>query len=119
MEPKNPKNILFIIRRPVDPALLALEALDMMLTTSAFDQVITVLFLNRGIEQLRSKVEQPSRISKQLVSLNLYDIHHIYVDKHELSLQGLSVEDLTLTVKALNTDELRLLVNSQDHIINA
>jgi tRNA 2-thiouridine synthesizing protein C len=92
------KRFLFIVRQGPGPESRIGEALDMLMTIAAFDQPVTVLFVDEGILHLAAAAaEQPERDDPTraiLRALPLYDINEILVGLESLAARGFSERDL-------------------------
>ncbi len=115
------KNFLFVMRKAPYGSSLAREGLDALLTCAAFEQNITVVFMNDGVlqlinEQEAEKIGQKNQ-QKMLSVLELYDVSEIFVHSDSLEKRGLTEADLSLPVKILNADEIGRLFNNQDIIL--
>ena len=54
------KSYLFVLQKPAHSGAYAQEMLDIILTTAAFDQAVSILLLDDGVFQLK-KGEHPER----------------------------------------------------------
>lgn len=100
----------------------ARESLDMSLALSAFNESISLFFIEDGIYQLL-KDQNPSQIlqkhfSPQLKMLNLYDVENIYVSNQALVDRSLTKSDLLIDVEILNIDELKQKLLIQDQLLS-
>ena len=92
------KSFLFVNRKAPYGSIYALESLEVMLISAAFDQDIALAFFDDGVFQL-TKEKDTSGIcqkdfSKTYKALGDYDINTIYVEEESLSERGLTQEDL-------------------------
>ena len=92
------KSFLFANRKAPNGSVYALESLEVMLISAAFDQDISLAFLDDGVYQV-TKNKDTSGIfqkdfSKTYKALGDYDINKIYVEKESLKERGLNKEDL-------------------------
>jgi len=99
------KSYLFVLRKPAHSGAYVQEMLDIMLTTAAFDQAVSLLLLDDGVFQLK-KQQQPEVSGLKdtgaiYKALEIYDVTSIYVEQESLQERGLTVEDLCLPVQAV------------------
>ena len=98
------------------------ETLDQMLTTAAFDQNVSVLFLDDGVLQLkkgqRSEKMALKNTSAMLLSLELYDINDLYVEAESLAERGLTVSDLILPAKVVPRIQVTELLKKSNVMIS-
>jgi tRNA 2-thiouridine synthesizing protein C len=83
------KKILFISRHPPYSSSTAREALDALLAASAYDQDLSLLFMDDGVFQLLkeqdSSMLEQKNIAAILPVLSVYDIDNIYIQDQLLS----------------------------------
>ena len=100
------KSYLFVLRNPAHSGAYVQEILDIILTTAAFDQEVTLLMLDDGVFHLK-KNQQPDRLGMKdtaaiFEALALYDVNELYVEDESLAERGLNLSDLGLPVKQLS-----------------
>lgn len=98
------------------------ETLDQLLTTAAFDQQVTLLFLDDGVFQLKSG-QHPAKMSFKLVaaimqSLELYGINHLYVESESLMARGLKSDDLILPVQCIDRQRVPEILQQHDVVVS-
>lgn len=100
------KNYLFVLRKPAHSGAFVQEMLDIILTTAAFDQQVSLLLLDDGVFQLKTNQQPDLNGYKDTAAifsaLEMYDVNAIYIEAESLSERGLQVEDLFLPVQLLN-----------------
>jgi tRNA 2-thiouridine synthesizing protein C len=92
------KSFVFINRKVPYGTIYALEALEVVLIAAAFEQQVTLIFMDDGVYQLTQN-QNPTNIgmknfSKTFGALGDYDIGQIFVDYESLNLRGLNADDL-------------------------
>lgn len=116
------KKILFIQRRSPYGTGFAKEALDAILMSSAFEQDISLVFLDEGVWQLKSQQDTQvlgiKNFSPTFKALELYGINQIYIEQSSLEQRGLSISDLTIPATVLTNTELAALLQQQDVILS-
>lgn len=98
------------------------DALDMTLIFAAVDQNISWLFSGTAVLALK-KQQQPNMLGikdffKNIKTLEIYDVENIYVCEKSLLDYGLNKNDLLLDVQALNFDQQKALIKTQQHVVN-
>lgn len=106
------------MRSPPYSQLNAQEALDAILMSAAFDQTVSLLFLDDGVFQLK-KNQIPSVLGRKSSSLSyealeVYDVTRILVEDESLRARGLTTDDLILPVQLIMTAELAVFSQTQD-----
>ena len=116
------KSYLFVLCKPAHSGAYAQEMLDIILTTAAFDQAVSILLLDDAVFQLK-KGQQPENAGMKdtaaiFNALEIYDVNDIYAETESLQQRGLTPEDLCLPVQALCRKELAALMRRFDVIFS-
>ncbi len=106
-----------------------MEALEALLAATAFEQELSVAFMDDGVYQLK-RGQNPAVLgfrpfTKTFAALNDFGIDHLYVEKESMVNRGLAEADLleilgddgsdALTV--ISTSDLTDIIDSQDVIL--
>src|SRR4030066_37099 len=112
------KKFLYVNRKAPYGTIYALESLEVVLISAAFDQDVSLAFLDDGVYQLKkgqqTKGIETKNFSPTYRALEGYDIEKLYVEKESLEARGLSEEDLLVDVTVLGSKEMGELMNQQD-----
>ena len=116
------KKFLFVNRKAPYGSVYALEGLEVVLISAAFDQDVSLAFLDDGVYQL-AKGQNPKGIETKNFSptyraLEGYDIEKLYVERESLEARGLSEGDLLVDVKVLDAAEMAALMDEMDVMIS-
>lgn len=115
------KKILVLMRQAPYGSSLARDGLDYILTSAAYDQDITILFLGDGVWQLLKQQNGKSIYAKthsaSLEVLPMYDIESLYVLADDLAARQLGLNDLIPGVEIIEKDEFHQIMNTQDSVI--
>lgn len=92
------KKFLYLNRKAPYGTIYAWESLEVVLIGAAFDQEVSLMFMDDGVYQL-VKGQDPSGIGMKNFSptyrtLGDYEIKHIFVDGDSLAARGLNQNDL-------------------------
>jgi tRNA 2-thiouridine synthesizing protein C len=92
------KKFLYLNRKAPYGTIYAWESLEVVLIGAAFDQEVSLMFLDDGVYQL-VKGQETSEIGMKNFSptyrtLGDYEVKNIYVDKDSLEKRGLTQDDL-------------------------
>jgi tRNA 2-thiouridine synthesizing protein C len=116
------KRFLVVNRRAPHGSIYALEALEVVLAAAAFEQVLSLLFLDDGVFQLKSGQDtsrQGTRnFSRTFRALEMYDVEQLYVEAESLRQRGLTADDLLLPVTLISSAEVGELMERQDVLLN-
>jgi len=116
------KRFMYVNRRAPYGTIYALECLEVVLVAAAFDQDVSVVFLDDGVCQLKKNQDTTGigmkNFSKTYGALDDYDVEKIYVEKESLAARGLTADDLVIPVEVLAADDLREVMAQQDVVIS-
>jgi tRNA 2-thiouridine synthesizing protein C len=92
------KKFLYMNRRAPYGTVYALESLEVVLIGAAFDQDVSLVFMDDGVYQL-TKGQKTEGIgmknfSPTFSALGDYEVKKIYIEKESLEERGLTLEDL-------------------------
>ncbi len=116
------KKFMFVNRKAPHGTIYALEGLEVALISAAFDQDVSMVFVDDGVYQLvkgvNTKGIEVKDFSKTYRALEGYDIEKLYVEKASMDARGLTADDLIVDVIALDTTEMANLMAEQDVVIS-
>jgi len=116
------KKFMYINRTAPYGTIYALEALEVVLIGAAFEQDVSMVFIDDGIYQLKKDQDtdgiEMKNFSKTYRALEMYDVEKLYVDKQSLEERGLTEDDLLVDVEIKTTDELTALMEEQDVVLS-
>ncbi|MEW5902850.1 MAG: sulfurtransferase complex subunit TusC [Pseudomonadota bacterium] len=116
------KKFMFVNRKAPYGTIYALESLEVVLITAAFDQDVSLAFLDDGVYQLKkgqqTKGIETKNFSPTYRALEDYDIDKLYVEKEALEARGLNEEDLIVDVKVISRAEMGKLMDEQDVVLS-
>lgn len=92
------KKFMFLNRRAPYGTIYAWESLEVVLIAAAFEQDVSLMFVDDGVFEL-TKGQDTSGIGMKNFSptyrtLGDYEVRHMYVDKASLEARGLTADDL-------------------------
>jgi tRNA 2-thiouridine synthesizing protein C len=100
----------------------AREALDLSLALSAFNESLSLFFIDDGVYQLLADHHAETILQKNFQPmfkmLALYDVEKIYVCQASLLDRNLSVEQLVIKPRVLNREEIQLQLQAQDQLMS-
>ncbi|NDU85878.1 MAG: sulfurtransferase complex subunit TusC [Ferrovum sp.] len=116
------KKFLFVNRKAPYGTVYALESLEVVLITAAFDQDVSLAFLDDGVYQLKkgqnTKGIEMKNFSLTYRALEGYDIEKLFVEKEAMEARGLTKEDLLVDVTVLDRQAMGQLMDDQDVILS-
>ena len=116
------KKFLYVNRKAPYGTIYALESLEVVLIAAAFDQEVSLAFLDDGVYQIvkgqHTKPIDVKNFSPTYRALEGYDIEKLYVEKESMEARGLKQEDFLVPVKVIGAQEMSALMDSQDVILS-
>ena len=92
------KKFLYVNRKAPYGTIYALESLEVVLIAAAFDQDVSLAFIDDGVYQLTkgqdTKEIGMKNFSPTFSALGDYEVKKIYVEKESLEERGLALDDL-------------------------
>lgn len=115
------KKFMFVNRKAPYGTIYALEGLEVVLISAAFDQDVSLAFLDDGVYQLvkgqQTKALEVKNFSPTYRALEGYDVEKLYVERESLEARGLSEDQLLVPVQVVGAAEMAALMDSQDVVI--
>ena len=116
------KKFMFVNRKAPYGTIYALEALEVVLISAAFDQDVSLAFLDDGVYQLvkgqHTKAIDVKNFSPTYRALEGYDIEKLYVEKESLEQRGLTEADLLVDVEVMSSAAIAKMMAEQDVVIS-
>ncbi len=116
------KKLMYVNRRAPYGSIYALEALEIVLVGAAFDQDVSVAFMDDGVYQLKRGQDTEGigmkNFSPAYRALEMYDVEKLFVEEESMLARGLRVEDLLVPVDVLSAAARGRLMDEQDVLFN-
>ncbi|BDI07930.1 sulfurtransferase complex subunit TusC [Sphaerotilus microaerophilus] len=116
------KKFMFVNRKAPHGTVYALESLEVVLITAAFDQDVSLAFVDDGVYQLKkqqlTKGIETKNFSPTYRALDGYDIEKLYVERESMQARGLTEDDLLVDVTVLPAAEMAALMREQDVVLS-
>jgi len=121
--PEVVKRFLYVNRKAPYGTIYALETLETVLIAAAFEQDVSVVFMDDGVFQLKKGQDTTGlgmkNFSPTFRALEGYDVEKLYVEKESMEARGLTADDLVVPVEVLASSELQDLMDAQDVVISS
>lgn len=116
------KKFLYLNRKAPYGTIYALESLEVVLIGAAFEQDVSLAFIDDGVYQLKKNQDTKSvemkNFSPTYRALEGYDVEKLYVDKTSLEARGLTEDDLVVPVQVLDAAQMAELMAQQDVVLS-
>jgi tRNA 2-thiouridine synthesizing protein C len=112
---------MFVNRKAPYGTIYALEGLEVVLISAAFNQDVSLAFLDDGVYELlkgqQTKALEVKNFSPTYRALEGYDIEKLYVERESLAARGIREDQLLVPVQVVDAKEMAALMEQQDVII--
>jgi len=116
------KKFMFVNRKAPYGTIYALESLEVVLISAAFEQDVSLAFMDDGVYQLMKGINtdgiEMKSFSKTYRALEGYDIEKLYVERESMELRSLTEDDLVVDVQVVGKSEMGDLMNEQDVVLS-
>ncbi len=121
--PEVVKRFMYVNRRAPYGTIFALECLEVVLISAAFEQDVSLAFLDDGVYQLKKSQDTTGigmkNFSNTYRALDDYEVEKIYVERESLEARGLTEDDLIIPVEVKSAEELRDIMAQQEVVISS
>lgn len=112
------RKFLFTIKKPPHGSIYPYEGLEVILIVAAYEQDISVAFLEDGVFCL-VKGQEPAAVgikdfSNTFRVMEDYGVEHLYVDGEALRERGLAEDDLVTPVEVVDRETISRVMQEQD-----
>lgn len=116
------KKFMLVNRKAPHGTIYALESLEVVLIAAAFEQDVSVVFVDDGVYQLKKGMQTNAIATKDFSptyrALEDYDVDKLYVETESLAARGLTVDDLVAPVRLVDAATLASLMEQQDVVLS-
>jgi len=116
------KKFMYVNRRAPHGSIYAQESLEVVLVGAAFEQDVSVVFLDDGVYQIRKDQDTSAigtkNFSKTFRALEMYDVEKLYVEKESMQVRGMTEDDLNVPVEVKSSEEIGRLMEEQDVVLS-
>jgi tRNA 2-thiouridine synthesizing protein C len=122
-EPEGPvRKFMYVNRRAPYGTIYALESLEVVLIAAAFEQDVSLVFMDDGVYQIKKGQNTEGigvkNFSPTYRALEGYDVEKLYVEKESLESRGMTTDDLVVPVQVFDKDQLAALMEEQEVILS-
>jgi len=121
--PEVVKRFLYVNRKAPYGTIYALETLETVLIAAAFEQDVSLVFMDDGVYQLKKDQDTTAigmkNFSKTYRALDGYDVEKLYVEKESMDARGLTTDDLVVDVEVKTSAELIEIMDAQDVVLSS
>ncbi|AHE98853.1 sulfurtransferase complex subunit TusC [Thioalkalivibrio paradoxus] len=116
------KKFMYVNRKAPYGTIYALESLEVVLIAAAFEQDVSMAFLDDGVYQLKKGQDTQGigmkNFSPTYRALEGYDVEKLYVEAESMAERGLTEDDLLVPVEVISREAMTELMEEQDVILS-
>ncbi len=116
------RKFMYVNRRAPYGTIYALESLEVVLIAAAFEQDVSLVFMDDGVYQIKKDQDTEAigvkNFSPIYRALEGYDVEKLYVEKESLESRGLTTDDLVVPVQIVDKNQLADLMEEQEVILS-
>lgn len=116
------KKFLYLNRKAPYGTIYALESLEVVLIGAAFEQDVSMAFIDDGVYQITKGQDTKGigmkNFSPTYRALEMYDVEKLYVSKASMEERGLTQDDLIVEVEVLDDQQMADLMEDQEVILS-
>ena len=116
------KKFMYVNRRAPHGTIYAQESLEVVLIGAAFEQDVSLVFVDDGVYQIHKDQDAEAigtkNFAKTFRALEMYDVENLYVEKESMEVRGMTEDDLNVPVEVKTSEEIGRLMEEQDVIFS-
>ncbi len=116
------KKFMYVNRKAPHGTVYALESLEVVLIGAAFEQDVSLVFMDDGVFEIVKGQDttgiETKNFSNTYKALEMYDVEKLYVAKESLEQRGLTEDDLIVDVEVKTAAEITALMEEQDVLLS-
>ncbi len=116
------KKFMYVNRKAPHGTIYALESLEVVLIGAAFEQDVSLAFIDDGVYQLVKGQDTQAlgvkNFSPTFRALEDYDVNKLYATREAMEARGLTADDFLVPVQVVSEGELAEIMETQDVILS-
>jgi tRNA 2-thiouridine synthesizing protein C len=116
------KKFMYVNRKAPYGSIYAQESLEVVVVAAAYEQDVTLVFLDDGVYQIvkgqDTSAAELKNFSPAFRALDGYDVEKLYVEKEAMEARGLTEEDLLVDVTLMSATEITDVMAVQDVVLS-
>lgn len=123
MEEENEEmaKLMVVFRKPPYGSIYSFEGLETVLIMGAYDQDISVVFIDDGVYSIKKDMDTTAmgikNFSPTFRALEAYDIEKIYIDRDSLDARGLTLDDLVIQPEVIDSAQVAAMMEEQQNTL--
>ncbi len=121
LESQSPQSFLIIVRCSPYGSQQARAALDIALTAAAFEQPVSIVFMDEGVLQLlgdqQADAGELKNIGKIITALRHYEVNSIMAHQDAVAHYDLDPEEFVESVEIVTSADIKSLIADTDQVM--
>ena len=113
--------LMVVFRTAPYGTIYSFEGLENVLIMGAYDQDVSVLFIDDGVFALKKGMDNYGTgikdFSPTFRALEAYDIEKIFIDRASMESRGLTLEDLVIEPEVIESDAVEKMMEEQKNFM--
>ncbi len=109
--------LMIVFRTAPYGSIYAFEGLENVLIMAAYDQDISVLFIDDGVYAIKKGMDTTDtgikNFSPTFKAMEAYDIEKVFIDRASMEERGLKLEDLVVEPEVIEADAVEKMMEEQ------
>ena len=109
--------LMIVFRTAPYGSIYSFEGLENVLIMGAYDQDISVLFIDDGVLAIKKGMDNSGTgikdFSPTFRALEAYDIEKIFIDRQSMDERGLTMEDFVIEPQVVESDQVEKMMEEQ------
>lgn len=111
--------LMIVFRKAPYGTIYSFEGLENVLIMGAYDQDISVLFIDDGVYAIKKGMDNSALgikdFSPTFRALEAYDIEKVFIEKDSLESRGLTLDDLVVQPEIVDSSQVVKLMEEQQN----
>jgi len=109
--------LMIVFRTAPYGTIYSFEGLENVLIMGAYDQDISVLFIDDGVYAIKKGMDTSATgikdFSPTFRALEAYDIDKIFIDRDSMESRGLTLDDFVIEPQVIESDQVEKMMEEQ------
>ena len=102
-------------------SIYSFEGLENVLIMGAYDQDVSVLFIDDGVFAIKKGMDNSvtgiKDFSPTFRALEAYDIEKIFIDRTSMEVRGLTLDDFVIEPEVIESDQVEKMMEEQKNFM--
>jgi len=113
--------LMVVFRTAPYGSIYSFEGLENVLIMGAYDQDVSVLFIDDGVFAIKKGMDNSvtgiKDFSPTFRALEAYDIEKIFIDRTSMEVRGLTLDDFVIEPEVIESDQVEKMMEEQKNFM--